>query len=121
VTWFRGVLDEDERMHARLAGSGMQGFEARDEEPWSHFGEPGRIAADIEAKRSILALHRPTEDDYADQQGNLGPACRTCHEDAETAGYEPAPLPYPCPTVRLIASAYRDRPGYREEWAPDKG
>ena len=32
-----------------------------------------------------------------------------------------APCPYPCNTVRLLGSAYKHQPGYREEWAPAGG
>lgn len=108
VTWLQGVLDEDERMHARLAGSGMQGFEARDEEPWSHFGEPGRIAADIAAKRAVL--------DLAVAHTEVARGVTTLTRPSAIAAVDAVNL-----VVLHLASAYRDRHGYREEWAPDKG
>lgn len=50
---------------------------------------PLRVLADIEAKRAIVKFHQR----------------RYCSDCRPTS---------PCETVRLLASAYADRPGYRE-------
>jgi hypothetical protein len=65
--------------------------------------DPARVLAEVEAKRRIVAEHP----DY----GGYGESCATCAEsDVDLA-------PYPCPTLRALASVYRDHPGFREEWA----
>jgi hypothetical protein len=47
--------------------------------------------------------------------------CDRCHtpvDDAREDESQCLGVIYPCRTVRLLASGYRHRPGYREEWAP---
>ncbi len=48
--------------------------------------------------------------------------CGRCHTPADDAGEDESQclgVIYPCRTVRLLASGYRHRPGYREqEWKP---
>ena len=50
--------------------------------------------------------------------------CARCHmpvDDAREDESQCLGVIYPCRTVRLLASGYRHRPGYREEWAPTPG
>ena len=100
VAWLRGVLAEDEdelRTRWRL-----------DEAEWAlpECGTRDALLADIAAKRAILDEHTAT----------VVAACPTCAVDI--GGNHVASIRSPCRTVRLLASAYRDRPGYRPEWAP---
>lgn len=78
-----------------------------------------RALRDIETKRRIVEEH-------ASEDGH----CSTCTiEDMEEnagADYDSEPemirvrrpVAWPCPTVRLLAELYTDRPGYKEEWRP---
>ncbi|MVO84166.1 hypothetical protein GPA10_05115 [Streptomyces sp. p1417] len=61
---------------------------------------PARVLREIDAKRRILAEHALN-----------GWACTTC-DNGEVEQV------FPCPTLRLLALPYADRPGYREEWRP---
>lgn len=59
-----------------------------------------RVLLEIDAKRRILAEHSLN-----------GWVCDTC-DNGEVEQV------FPCPTQRLLALPYADRPGYREEWQP---
>lgn len=62
--------------------------------------DPARVLREIDAKRRILSEHALN-----------GWVCSTCDNgDVDQT--------FPCPTLRLLALPYADRPGYREEWAP---
>lgn len=129
ITWLRACLDEDERVAREAAGApwvaeipGAVHVDAAaiaENRAWRNFGfvasvehdadrqhlarwDPARVLAEIAAKRRILDLHA---------FGGTPPLsaadeCRECVSD------------FPCPTVRLLALPYADRPGYRPEWAP---
>ncbi|WP_406365238.1 DUF6221 family protein [Streptomyces sp. NBC_00645] len=62
--------------------------------------DPARVLREIDAKRRILAEHALN-----------GWVCDTC-DNGEVD------QTFPCPTLRLLALPYADRPGYREEWRP---
>jgi hypothetical protein len=64
--------------------------------------------AEVDAKRRILDLHTPA------RPGDPSYGCPTCWEGAEDGG----PMDYPCPTLRLLALPYADRPGYQGSWRP---
>lgn len=59
--------------------------------------DPAAVLADVAAKRAILDLH------------DAVPEEEHCAWDQERK---------PCQTVRLLASAYAHRPGYRDQWRP---
>jgi hypothetical protein len=69
-----------------------------------------RVAADIAAKRAVLALHHP------DGPGPWQVECAVCAE--EVAYRELGMVAYPCQTVRILASVYADHADYRPEWKP---
>ncbi|MFI0268589.1 DUF6221 family protein [Streptomyces luteogriseus] len=121
VEWLRAQLDEDERI-ARAATLGPWVQSGIGDYGWTvDFGRPGagvetadteqgladadfiaahnpaRVLREIDAKRQLLALHA---------EGSTDLFCAHCE-------HEP-----PCPTLRLLALPYADRPGYREEWRP---
>jgi len=88
------------------------GLDADHDGPMIH---PGRVRAECEAKRQIVALH---------QSRYASPSCRECGGYTATAS-EVAGIvhhgyltPWPCPTVRLLALAYADHPDYLPEWKP---
>ena len=120
IDWLRAVLDEDEAA-ARAATpgpwapSGHSVITADDIEisdvprrdaPHIARHDPRQVLADIAAKRAILDLHDQSGVRWvgfprADRQESY------CVHDQQAA---------PCHTVRLLASAYRHRPGWRAEW-----
>jgi len=136
VTWLRVQLDEDERVAREADGLGwgyagaferdhdgndiypQWGLMSADDGPTLLLGDltieklrhiarhdPVRVLAEVAAKRRILDEHN---------LGYIGSReCRCC-SDKRGDDVEP----YPCPTVRLLALPYADRPGYREEWRP---
>lgn len=69
-----------------------------------------RIDADIAVKRAILGLHQP------ESESDDRPVCITCATQVVAGDLEGDP--YPCPTVRRLASIYADHPDYRSEWKP---
>lgn len=92
---------------------------------WSMWGEFGDIAdrhthldawlAAVQADQAILAVH---QDDGPFVGGPRGFECLVCVDPEEI--YDRVHVPYPCPTVRLVASRYAHRPGWRPEWAPEE-
>lgn len=71
--------------------------------------DPADTIARCEAELAILDLHGGEwlDQDLADGDYRVRQVCTRCDD-----GY------WPCRTVRLLASGYRHRPGYREEWKP---
>ncbi|WP_432010164.1 DUF6221 family protein [Streptomyces cucumeris] len=109
VRWLGEQLDEDERVARECAGNGE--WDADDiaiygpdlaPEVRQHMAEhdPARVLREIDAKRRILAEHALN-----------GWVCSTC-DNGEVEQV------FPCPTLRLLALPYADRPGYREAWRP---
>lgn len=71
--------------------------------------DPARVLREIDAKRRVVA------------------ECAYWNEKLSQEAADPPKFPYPClgeildavnPILRALASAYADRPGYREDWAP---
>lgn len=99
IAWLRAVLDEDwNRVQSEIDEMGFGDLTPSTDDLWH--------LADIEAKRAVLDEHTAT----------VGPACPTCA--VHVGGSEVASVRAPCRTVRLLASAYRHRDGYRDEWRP---
>lgn len=70
-----------------------------------HGWTQARILAEVDAKRRIVDLHGPADHEFSDVE-----VCSTCDRGG--------PLPYPCPTLRLLALPYADHPDYDEAWRP---
>ena len=66
--------------------------------------DPARVLAECEAKRRIVAAHVTHPVHAVDSGEYVGDGC--------SCGY-----PFPCVTLRALASVYADREGFREEWA----
>jgi hypothetical protein len=131
VVWLRAQLDEDERV-ARAAGvsasgsrwhvadrgavivrgdDGMvvvfdEGSPSGEEAEHIARWDPARVLAEVDAKRRILDVH-PGDDEVSGQV--------FCGDGIGLVGCKWA---YPCPTIRLLALPFADRPGYRAEWRP---
>jgi len=66
-----------------------------------------------EAKRRLVGLHTDEEEhDCPTEDGG------SVYFNYLKGWAEEADNPQVCPTLRLIALPYADRPGYREEWKP---
>jgi hypothetical protein len=77
--------------------------------------DPAAVLADIAAKRAILDLHSPFTHPY---DGLVCDYCNSlCHSRSGLMCDSPD-APYPCDTVRLLASAYRHHPDFLPEWEP---
>jgi hypothetical protein len=90
--------------------------------------DPARVLREVEAKRRAIDLHaiiwrevgwlERDGDELVDADEQL-PACVTCVPKHASFFARRDDVPVgPCITVRLLAVAYSDRPGYREEWKP---
>jgi hypothetical protein len=83
--------------------------------------DPARVLAEVDAKRRRLDLHQPVllrKGGGADYFVTAR-VCMTCGgSDASFTDGTPAmrAAAYPCPTLRLEAAPYADRPGYQEMW-----
>ncbi|MGZ4574770.1 MAG: DUF6221 family protein [Mycobacteriaceae bacterium] len=67
-------------------------------------GAPEKVLAECEAKRQIVEGHAENDDPCAIKDGDWPDAW----------GDEP----WPCRTIRNLASIYAGHPDYREEWRP---
>lgn len=123
VQWLGEQLDKDGQIARACSGDGK--WDERDvviyapnlgEEVRAHMVEhdPARVLREVEAKRRLLDEHKPD-----------GWDCSTCaapetyDDDADgNREWSRDSKSFPCLTVRLLASVYADRPGYREEWRP---
>lgn len=74
-------------------------------EPHIAAHDPARVLREIEAKRQIIAQYVNWDESTA--RAGLGADMR---DVGVTEGLEIA--------LRLLTSAYSDRPGYKQEWAP---
>lgn len=82
----------------------------RDEHIARH--NPARVLAECAAKRRIVELHSPVEDQGAT-------VCSECGPDEDVRfRVEAYGRGWPCPTIRTLATVYVDHPDYREEWKP---
>lgn len=98
VEWLTKILDEDEKAAKRAGGS----ITEMQNDNYGQLLVPSSwVLADIAAKRAIIAQHTP---DSA--------LCFWTNEGWRTHDDEV------CDTLRLLASAYADRPGYDESWRP---
>lgn len=140
VEWLRAQLDEDERIARGCSGTDWWEHPANwvSAPPLNrvavvvHDGnrghivrhDPARVLREIDAKRRLLDLHGIVHRNIGwqgvDGEAEYGelPVCGHCvpkHTHYPTREDVPEG---PCPTLRLLALPYADRPGYREEWRP---
>jgi hypothetical protein len=73
----------------------------------------GRVTAGLEAKRQVVKRHHIRE---------VSPSCAECggytatSDEVRGIAHHGYAIPWPCPTLRLLAAVYADHPDYREEW-----
>ncbi|MFE9921586.1 DUF6221 family protein [Streptomyces sp. NPDC005774] len=89
ITWYRNPAEGWDDM-AKLRNW------ADTENGWTQ----ERVLREIDAKRQLVAEHALN-----------GWVCSTC-DNGEVGQV------FPCPTLRLLALPYEDRPGYRDDWRP---
>jgi hypothetical protein len=72
-----------------------------------------RMLREVEAKRATLAEHNPGYPvTYPEPSGQ--PTCSVCNEGS----WDVEPMPWPCPTVRILAAIWSDHPEFDQEWKP---
>jgi hypothetical protein len=110
VQWLTAQLDEDQQAaeealkrttttRRRIGGQWVEDTVQPPEwrrSAWS----PARVLREIDAKRRILAEHALN-----------GWVCTTC-DNGEVEQV------FPCPTLRILALPYADRPDFQEAWRP---
>ncbi|GGJ86916.1 hypothetical protein GCM10011583_18140 [Streptomyces camponoticapitis] len=76
--------------------------------------DPARVLREVGAKRALLAEHQPQDGD-----------CTVCalsedfDDDADgNREWFRRAKPWPCPSVRLLATEHADHPDYKETWRP---
>ena len=98
-------LHEPDRVYAQFGDMGStfvvddqhaRGTDLKHIAMWS----PRRALAEIAAKREVLRHHSPKP-----AEKHPGYDCLWCG------------MAYPCFDAKALAQPYRDRPGFREEWA----
>lgn len=73
-----------------------------------------RVLAECEAKRRLVALHRPWGFEYGGGEG-----CQRCvSPDDYTVTALPDVERFPCETLVLLALPYADHEDFPEEWRP---
>jgi hypothetical protein len=106
VRWLLEQLDDDERVAQRVeptqAPLDLRAMVTREGSDPFLVIDSARALAEVDAKRRMIDVHRPT---MTEQYGEPFPQCMTCGT-------------WPCTTIRLLALPYADRVGYREAWCP---
>lgn len=74
--------------------------------------DPARVLAECAAKRRIVEAHQSTSGAYTDETPETAVCCSECGSPLDN------PVPWPCPTLRLVALPYASHSDYRKEWAP---
>lgn len=72
------------------------------------------IIADCDSKIAVLEEHAAEWESYLDGDGidRSSFECKTCQPPGTSDNW-------PCRTYLLVASAFRHKPGYKAEWAPE--
>src|ERR1041385_3379384 len=116
VMWFGEQLDEDERVALYFRDEAPHGVADCGEahgDLWYQgrmVVDGARVLAEVEAKRAILDDFRGSAK-WADERLAEG------KPDAQAYAMRAGGL---LDVIRLLAEPYRERPGYRPEWAPER-
>jgi hypothetical protein len=130
VAFLRARLDEDEayalgafgdhnnagRRWSEIWSGALQIGEYEDllitnDAPVSRFmarNDPGRVLAEVEAKRRIIEEHLPMQIHL--EAVDKTPRCNQCGDSRGRF------RTYPCPTLRLLAQPYADHPDFDPDW-----
>lgn len=116
VAWLTQIWDEEERQANEALAPAWDGAKSFYDVPgehrddwglWTFHVDPHQVLARIAADRKILELHQPMDNIYGRFE------CTSCGIAGEF------PVRWPCPTLRLLASPYKGREGWQEEWADE--
>lgn len=127
ATWLTAVWDEEERRLTRTTNRGtwvadglsvlhqptgdrLARFVYPGDADHAEHWQPSAVLARIAADRAILELHGVA------WNAEVCTVCHHPHEDGETLDNDA----WPCLTVRLLASPYADREGFRSEWLVER-
>jgi len=120
VVYEREIGDPPEEEYLEIGGVAALAEIGRREFDHIIRHDPRSVVADCEAKLSILGMHEPVP-----FWGNNPPPLAQRTPENVKAYYCECQCPdgviegtYPCETARMLASGYRFRSGYREEWKP---
>ena len=122
ITWLRAQLDDDEqKILDALARERLTDVQRWSWVAWPQDGPsclipavatPARVLADIAAKRKLIK-------GILEYVSVIDAEWGCCHTPkAIEAGECPDHRPNDIDAIRDLASAYADRSGYRQEWAP---
>ncbi|MBY8881171.1 DUF6221 family protein [Actinacidiphila acidipaludis] len=70
-----------------------------------------RVLREAEGKQHLLAIHVP---DSLSLHGRVCAECRV----PEPGWEHGVPAPFPCRTLRVLATVYSDHPDYQPDWKP---
>ncbi|GHE32256.1 hypothetical protein GCM10017673_38900 [Streptosporangium violaceochromogenes] len=119
VAFYTARLDEDERTARRIQATrhGTLIVAPGDGESPPVFEiSGGRLLAEVEAKRKLLARHTPEPmngyDSDVDDPSTYAPGCPAC----QTGVVQPGD--WPCEEMRDLLSVHNTHPHYRDEWRP---
>src|SRR6267154_1723565 len=78
--------------------------------------DPARVLREVEAKRSLIELHKPNGNP-ADEWYGHDVRCEECGGigGSPAIGERGFQRSWPCRTLRTLAAVYRDHPDYRQE------
>lgn len=132
AAWLTAIWDEEERLAIKAGGDRwiLDGsivhqdrphedvvdwvYDEADEHIAAH--DPASVLARIAADRKILELHRKVGFSVFTMRGvpeQRERYCEVCQRGDEDE------LVYPCRTLLLLASPYKGREGWQEEWGDD--
>jgi hypothetical protein len=82
---------------------------------------PNRVLAECDAKRRIVERHEPLRSEHVHARAERCAECGGNDWRPDAMGVlevHPWAMPWPCPTLRLLALPYAGHPAFREEWRP---
>lgn len=120
AVWLLEQIAEDERAASHAHPYDGSALDVRSYDGDSEIiVSKGRVLAECEAKRRIVEVHPPGAP--CSQACSCTRECETCSVHGYDVDHgEPYRVgdDWPCPTLRLLAEPYADRPGYDETWRP---
>lgn len=105
---------------AEVSHGAVIGFASRDRNEDTHITryDPARMMRTIEAKRQLLSHHKSIRPlDVSDKTQGTCATCADWDHEQRYEGHSWIPgLPWPCPTVRLLAAEWSYHPNYYPGW-----
>jgi len=112
ITEFLEARIAEDEAHAGSGWSTLRDTRWETDNYGRNFLTPSAVLAEFKAKRAILEEHGPIEDrNWMDGDAHDYLWCGSC------GSLDDSPVPFPCATVKAIASIYAIHPDYQQEWA----